>query len=67
MNIRPIVVDGIGCAYSADLEDDDGRKIGEFELTLTSIITMPDGSTRAGRRFWTVKDANGKELGQGEL
>jgi hypothetical protein len=67
MKIKPIVVDGVSSAYSADVEDDDGKKIGEFDVTVTPEIKMPDGSTRPSRRIWTVKDAVGNELGSGDL
>jgi hypothetical protein len=67
MKIKPVVVDGKSSAYSADVENDDGAKIGEFDVTVTPEIKMPGGNTRPSRKIWTVKDANGKELGTGEF
>jgi hypothetical protein len=67
MKIQQVVVDGANGAYSADVEDANGKKIGQLDVTVTPEIKMPDGSIRPSRRIWTVKDAAGNELGGGEL
>jgi hypothetical protein len=44
MKIKPVLVDDASGAYSADVEDDNGNVIGEFDVTATPEVKMPDGS-----------------------
>jgi len=60
--LKPYIVDEVTGGIVADIEDDHGVTVGEFDLT-----EVPESPGVPRRRLWTVRDAHGNVLGEGEL
>jgi hypothetical protein len=67
MRVNKLIEDGITGAWVGEILDDDGQKIGEFDVMVTPTIRMADGSQRPSRHIWTIRDAAGDEIATGEF